>query len=82
MRSRYVGVNHKQIREIAESQWRELLERYAEKIVPVSHPDHKRVFHIASKLIMANTDEMTSQMNWEVNVISSDEVNAFVLPVS
>ena len=31
---------------------------------------------------MANTDEMTDHMNWEVNVISSDEINAFVLPVS
>jgi hypothetical protein len=31
---------------------------------------------------MANMDEMTDHMNWEVNVISSDEINAFVLPVS
>ncbi|CAB4032305.1 metalloendopeptidase OMA1, mitochondrial-like, partial [Paramuricea clavata] len=79
-RSRYVGVNPKQIREIAESQWRQLLESYAENIVPVTHPDHKRVFEITERLIMANTDEMIDHMNWEVNVISSDEINAFVLP--
>ncbi len=31
---------------------------------------------------MANTDEMIHHMNWEVNVVASDEINAFVLPVS
>ena len=81
-RSRYVGVTPRQLREIAESQWRQLLEVYGEHIVPVTHPDHKRVFEITKRLIMANRDETLHHMNWEVNVISSDEANAFVLPVS
>jgi hypothetical protein len=81
-RSRYVGVNPKQIREIAESQWRQLLENYADNIVPVTHPDHKRVFQITKRLIMANTDEMIDHLDWEVNVVLSNEINAFVLPVS
>ena len=56
---------------------------YADNILPVSHPDHKRVYEITNKLIMANTDEITGQhMNWEVNVVESNEINAFVLPVS
>ena len=78
-----MGVTPKQIREIAESQWRQLLETYADNILPVSQPDHKRVYEITNKLIMANTDEITGQhMNWEVNVVESNEINAFVLPVS
>lgn len=81
-RSRYIGVTSNQIRDIAESQWRNLLETYADHIVPVTHPDHKWVFHIAERLIRANSDEKTENINWEVNVISSEEINAFVLPVS
>ena len=75
-------MNPKQIREIAGSQWRQLLECYADNIVPVTHPDHKRVFQITKRLITANADEMIDHMNWEVNVVFSDEINAFVLPVS
>ena len=81
-RSRYVGVTPNQIRDIAETQWRKLLETHADDIVSVAHPDHKRVYRIAERLIRANADEKMDQLNWEVNVISSEQTNAFVLPVS
>ena len=31
---------------------------------------------------MANKDEIHDHIKWEVNVIASNEMNAFVLPVS
>ena len=49
----------------------------------MSHPDHKRAFSVLEKLINANSDENMKNMNWELNVISSNDIiNAFVLPVS
>ncbi|XP_028409656.1 metalloendopeptidase OMA1, mitochondrial-like [Dendronephthya gigantea] len=79
-RSRYVGVTPKQVKEIAESQLRQFLENYAENILPVSHPYHKRVYQVTKRLILANLDEIHDDLNWEVNVIESNEMNAFVLP--
>ena len=82
-RSRYVGVTPNQIRDIAETLWRKLLEEHADDIVSVSHPDHKRAFSVLEKLINANSDENMKNINWELNVISSNDIiNAFVLPVS
>ena len=75
-------VSHKQMEELTEMEYKNLLEAFADHILPANHPDHHRVFRVARRLVMANQSKEMEHLSWQVNVVDSDEVNAFVLPVS
>lgn len=61
----------------------QLVNAYGNEIVPITHPYYKRVVRVAHRLILANKDIIEVRKHeWEVTVVKSDEVNAFVLPVS
>lgn len=75
-------VSHKQMEELTEMEYKNLLEAFANHILPANHPDHRRVFRVARRLVMANQSKEMEHLSWQVNVVDSDEVNAFVLPVS
>lgn len=59
------------------------MEEFAELLVPVSDPRHKAVELLVQHLQLRNKDipEM-SDISWNVHVVESPTVNAFVIPVS
>lgn len=75
-------ISHKQMVELTEKEYKNVLEAFAEHILPPNHPDHVRVFRVATRLLLANLGEEMNNLSWQVNVVESDEINAFVLPVS
>lgn len=75
-------ISHKQMVELTEKEYKNVLEAFAENILPPNHPDHVRVFRVATRLLLANLGEEMNNLSWQVNVVESDEINAFVLPVS
>ena len=75
-------ISHKQMKELAEREHRNLLEALAHHILPAHHPDHQRVFVVAKRLVMANQSKEMENLSWQVNVVDTDEMNAFVLPVT
>ena len=81
-RTRFMPISHKQMVELTEKEYKNVLEAFAEHILPPNHPDHVRVFRVATRLLLANLGEEMNNLSWQVNVVESDEINAFVLPVS
>ena len=81
-RTRFMPISHKQMVELTEKEYKNVLEAFAEHILPTNHPDHVRVFRVATRLLLANLGEEMNNLSWQVNVVESDEINAFVLPVS
>lgn len=79
-RTRFMPVSHKQMEELTEMEYKNLLEAFANHILPANHPDHRRVFRVARRLVMANQSKEMEHLSWQVNVVDSDEMNAFVLP--
>ncbi|XP_015762860.1 PREDICTED: metalloendopeptidase OMA1, mitochondrial-like [Acropora digitifera] len=73
-------ISHKQMQELAEREHRNLLEAWAPHILPAHHPDHLRVFVVAKRLVMANQSKEMENLSWQVNVVDTEEMNAFVLP--
>lgn len=59
-----------------------VLELFADHILPANHPDHIRVFRVAKRLVVANLSKEMNNLSWQVNVVDSEDMNAFVLPVS
>lgn len=82
-RTRFMPISHKQMQELTDTEYRNILELFAEHILPVNHPSHLRVYRVAKRLVMANhgMKEMEN-LSWQVSVVESDDLNAFVLPVS
>ena len=59
------------------------MEENEENILPDSHPIHKRVESVVTRILEANKEiEAVSQRNWKITVINDDTVNAMVTPVS
>ena len=81
-RTRFMPISHKQMQELTEAEHRNILELYAEHILPVNHPDHRRVYRVAKRLVMANHGKEMENLSWQVSVVESEEMNAFVLSVS
>lgn len=75
-------ISHKQMEELTNTEYRNVLELFANKVLPVSHPSHLRVYRVAKRLVMANNDKEMENLSWQVNVVNCDDMNAFVLPVS
>ena len=81
-RTRFMPITQVQMQELAETEYKNVLQVCADFVLPVTHPDHLRVHRVATRLVRANTCEEMEELRWEVNVVNSDEINAFVLPVS
>ncbi|PFX30818.1 metalloendopeptidase OMA1, mitochondrial-like [Stylophora pistillata] len=79
-RPRFMPISHKQMEELTSTEYRNTLELYADKILPVTHPNHLRVFRVAKRLVMANGSKEMEHLSWQVNVVNCDDMNAFVLP--
>lgn len=75
-------ISHKQMQELTDATHRNILELFAEHILPVNHPDHRRVYRVAKQLVMANHGKEMENLSWQVSVVDSEEMNAFVLSVS
>lgn len=75
-------ISHRQMEELTNTEYRNTLELFADKILPVTDPNHLRVFRVAKRLVMANGSKEMEHLSWQVNVVNCDDMNAFVLPVS
>ena len=75
-------ISHKQMQELTDAEHRNILELFAEHVLPVNHPDHRRVYRVAKRLVMANRGKEMENLSWQVSVVDSEEMNAFVLSVS
>ena len=78
-RKRFMIVNNRQLEDIAAIQWRSIDDTLEKSKLPINHPQHQKVFQIVKRILMANQSKEVNQIKWRVNVIESDEVNAFVL---
>ncbi|KAL9950429.1 hypothetical protein ACROYT_G042924 [Oculina patagonica] len=80
-RTRFMPISHKQMQELTDAEHRNVLELFAENVLPVNHPSHLRVYRVTKRLVMANRDikEMENLL-WQVSVVESEDMNAFVLP--
>lgn len=59
------------------------MEEFAELLVPVTDPRHQVVERLVQHLAQRNKDiPEVSDVSWNVHVVQSPNVNAFVLPVS
>lgn len=79
-RTRFMPISQKQMEELAAREHKNLLEEFANNILPPYHPDHVRVFAVAKRLVMANQSKEMENLSWQVNVVDREEINAFVLP--
>lgn len=75
-------ISHRQMEELTNTEYRNTLELFADKILPVTDPNHLRVLRVAKRLVMANGSKEMEHLSWQVNVVNCDDMNAFVLPVS
>lgn len=81
-RTRFMPISHKQMEELTNTEHRNILESFAEHVLPVSHPSHLRVYRVAKRLVTANHGKEMENLTWQVSVVDSEDMNAFVLPVS
>lgn len=59
------------------------MEEFAELLLPVADPRHQVVEQVVQHLAQRNKDiTEISDVSWNVHVVQSPSVNAFVLPVS
>lgn len=81
-RVRFMPIGNAQMEQIIESEYKQALEVCGEHILPVNHPDHIRVFQVTKRLVSSNQCEEMEGIKWQVNVVNTPDMNAFVLPVS
>lgn len=79
-RTRFMPISHRQMEELTNTEYRNTLELFADKILPVTDPNHLRVLRVAKRLVMANGSKEMEHLSWQVNVVNCDDMNAFVLP--
>ena len=72
-------MNHEQLEHVAAVEWRNLDEMLEKKKLCTSHYFHRKVYEIVKRILIANQSKEINAIQWEVNVVESDEVNAFVL---
>lgn len=63
---------------LAESSYQSLIREYRNRILDPSHPAVQLVQKVAWNLIKANN--LQSMYRWQIHVVNSPEMNAFVLP--
>ena len=81
-RVRFMPLGNAQMEQIIESEYKQALELCGEHILPVNHPDHIRVFRVTKRLVSSNQCKETEGIKWQVNIVDTPDMNAFVLPVS
>ncbi len=79
-----VFADEQQIDQQSKLQYAQLLEqaRAKEALVPESHPQVKRLRAIAARIVphAQRWNPAAANWNWEVNLLNSDQVNAFCMP--
>jgi len=78
-RKRFMILNKEQLEDIANIEWRNLNTELSSMLLPTDSPFHVRVFRVAQRILQSNISKEVSSVSWEINVVNSDEVNAFVL---
>jgi len=78
-RKRFMILNHSQLEKVAAFEWQKMDEMLERKKLPPHHPLFKKVYKIVKRILIANQSREVNGIKWEVNVVDSDEVNAFVL---
>jgi predicted Zn-dependent protease len=77
-------VSAEQVEASAAQQYKQMLQQAAQKnaLAPDNHPEVVRLRAIAKKIIPESTkwNERAKTWQWEVNLIGSDQVNAFCMP--
>jgi len=81
-RVRFMPIGNAQMEQIIESEYQHALELCSQYILPVNHPDHIRVFQVTKRLVSSNQCPEMEGITWQVNVVDTEDMNAFVLPVS
>ncbi|KAK3754642.1 hypothetical protein QZH41_014927 [Actinostola sp. cb2023] len=79
-RVRFMPLGNAQMEQIIESEYKQTLELCGEHILPVNHPDHIRVFRVTKRLVLSNQCKETEGIKWQVNIVDTPDMNAFVLP--
>ncbi|KXJ14754.1 Metalloendopeptidase OMA1, mitochondrial [Exaiptasia diaphana] len=79
-RVRFMPLGNAQMEQIIESEYKQALEVCGDNILPVNHPDHIRVFQVTKRLVTKNQCKEMEGIKWQVNVVDTPDMNAFVLP--
>ena len=78
------AVSAEQIEQAAQQQYRQMLQQYSGQraVAPKDHPQLQRLRAIADRLIpqAPKCNERARQWRWEVQLIGSNELNAFCMP--
>jgi predicted Zn-dependent protease len=78
------AVSAEQVEQSAGQQYRQMLQQANSKsaLAPADHPQLARLRYIAERIIpfTPECNERAKQWRWEVNLIGSQEVNAFCMP--
>jgi predicted Zn-dependent protease len=73
-----------QIEQAASQQYRQMLQEASAQraLAPVSHPQVQRLRYIAQRIIPLTTgcNPRAQQWKWDVNLLGSQEINAFCMP--
>ena len=78
-RRRFMILNSNQLEEVAKVEWRNLDESLDKNKLPVHDPRYQKVYKIVKRILVANQSKEVNALKWEVNVVDSEEVNAFVM---
>jgi len=79
-RVRYLSVSDKQLKDLADMAYEDLLKKFRSAILPKSHPTSLAVERVARRIIGSSDFPQLKTLPWEFHVVQSPEANAFVLP--
>ena len=80
-RKRFLPFSVKDVEQLADEQFYDLLMEYEDDFLKKSDPRYSYVTEVTNRLLDANLDvEGIHGKNWTVSVIESRDINAFVLP--
>ncbi|PRP83681.1 metallopeptidase Oma1 (predicted) [Planoprotostelium fungivorum] len=79
-RWRMIDLSREQEIKLSEKPYQQILVQYKDKILPPNHRDVLAVKKVGKKIIDSSNIPELQQLDWEWNVIKSEEPNAFVLP--
>ncbi|XP_066995910.2 metalloendopeptidase OMA1, mitochondrial [Anabrus simplex] len=81
-RERFIAFSPDQMKQLADTAQRMVIDEYKEYLLPQTHPLYSRVVRVATKLLDANIDlPLVQDYKWTIFIIDQPEMkNAFVLP--
>ncbi|EDV22520.1 uncharacterized protein TRIADDRAFT_28764, partial [Trichoplax adhaerens] len=80
-RTRLMMLSHEHLQELGKMLYDEQIQANGEHLLPTTSSQYHRVKSVVSRLIKNNGDiPQINTLHWEINIIDSNEVNAFVLP--